>query len=180
MRQRPDPKVVVITGIMAAGKSTVAQRLAERLDRSVHVRGDAFRRMIVSGGAAIVPGRGEAMDAELRLRYRLSAMVADEYARTGFTAVVQDIILGAHLAEYVELVTSRPLAVVVLAPDPETVSRREAERPKSGYGDWTVESLDNELREHTPRLGLWLDTSAQTADETVEEILARLPDAVVD
>jgi adenylylsulfate kinase-like enzyme len=32
--------VVLITGIQAAGKSTVAQALAERLPRSVHVRGD--------------------------------------------------------------------------------------------------------------------------------------------
>jgi hypothetical protein len=39
--------VVVVTGVMAAGKSTVAQLLAERLPRSAHVRGDAFRRMIV-------------------------------------------------------------------------------------------------------------------------------------
>ena len=36
--------VVLITGIQAAGKSTVAQELAERLPRSVHVRGDVFRR----------------------------------------------------------------------------------------------------------------------------------------
>jgi predicted kinase len=169
----------VITGIMAAGKSTVAQRLAERLESSVHVRSDVFRRMIVSGGAAIVPEGGAAMDAELRLRYKLSAMVADEYANAGYTAVVQDVILGEHLAEYVELVVTRPLAVVVLAPSPETVVRREAERPKTGYGDWTVESLDTALRTETPRLGLWLDTSNQTADQTVEEILTRLPDALV-
>lgn len=38
--------VIVITGIMAAGKSTVAQIIAERLPRSAHVRGDVFRRMI--------------------------------------------------------------------------------------------------------------------------------------
>lgn len=32
------PSVIVITGIMAAGKSTVAQLLAERLPRAPHVR----------------------------------------------------------------------------------------------------------------------------------------------
>ena len=46
-----DPRVILITGIMAAGKSTVAQHLAERLPRSVHLRGDVFRRMIVGGRA---------------------------------------------------------------------------------------------------------------------------------
>ena len=43
--------VIVVTGIQAAGKSTIAQALAERLERSVHLRGDVFRRMIVSGRA---------------------------------------------------------------------------------------------------------------------------------
>ena len=53
------PAVVVITGIMAAGKSTVAQLLTERLPRAAHVRGDLFRRMIVSGRADMTPGAEE-------------------------------------------------------------------------------------------------------------------------
>ncbi|MEV7239508.1 AAA family ATPase, partial [Streptomyces sp. NPDC051020] len=55
----PGPAVVLITGVMAAGKSTVAQALAERLPRAVHVRGDVFRRMVVSGRAEMVPGAYE-------------------------------------------------------------------------------------------------------------------------
>ena len=42
-------RIYLITGVMASGKSTVAQLLAERLPRAVHLRGDVFRRMIVSG-----------------------------------------------------------------------------------------------------------------------------------
>ena len=43
--------VVVITGIMASGKSTVAEALAKRFAKAVHLRGDIFRRMVVSGRA---------------------------------------------------------------------------------------------------------------------------------
>lgn len=39
--------VVLITGISASGKSTVAELLAQRFDRGVHVKGDVFRRMVV-------------------------------------------------------------------------------------------------------------------------------------
>lgn len=170
------PRVIVVTGVMAAGKSTVAQLLAERLERSVHLRGDSFRRMIVSGAAPITPQGGGAMIAELALRYRISSMVADTYADAGYTVVVQDIIGGPDLPAYVSSVRSRPLSVVVLAPRPEVVARREAGRPKSGYVDgWTVGDLDAAFRRETPRLGLWLDTSEQTPDETVTEILKRLP-----
>lgn len=167
--------VVVITGVMASGKSTVAQALAERLPRAAHVRGDLFRRMIVSGREEYVPGadgEGSEGEAQLRLRYRLSAATADAYAEAGFTAVVQDVVLGQELTSYVGLVRTRPLYVVVLAPSPEAVAAREAGRTKTGYGAWTVEDLDRALRADTPRLGLWLDSSELTVGETVDAILA--------
>lgn len=164
--------VVLITGVMAAGKSTVAQALAERLPRAAHVRGDVFRRMIVSGRQEFEPGADDEGLAQLRLRYRLSAATADAYVREGFTAVVQDVLLGPALTEYVDLIGTRPLHVVVLAPRPEVVAAREAGRPKTGYGAWSVEDLDGSLRTETPRIGLWLDTSELTVTETVDAILA--------
>jgi predicted kinase len=165
--------VIVITGVMAAGKSTVAQRLAERLPRSAHVRGDVFRRMIVSGREE--PGGGREAVDQLWLRYRLSAATADAYARAGFTAIVQDVILGEDLASYLELVETRPRHLIVLAPRAEVVEQREAARGKTGYSDaWPVASLDRSLREDTPRLGHWIDTSEQTPDETVELILGQV------
>lgn len=174
------PKVIAITGIQAAGKSTVAQHLAERLERSAHVRGDTFRRMLVNGQAPVVPDGGEQMQNELTLRYRIAAMVADEYAGAGFTAVVQDVILGNDLAEFANEVRTRPLGIVVLAPDPQAVARREQGRNKTAYKDgWTVDGLNQVLHDETPKLGLWLDTSNQTPSQTVDEILARLPEAIV-
>ncbi|WP_079086448.1 AAA family ATPase [Streptomyces silvensis] len=168
-----------MTGIMAAGKSTVAQALAERLPRAAHVRGDVFRRMIVSGREEYAPGAGAEAEAQLRLRYGLSASTADAYAAAGFTAIVQDVILGAELKRYADLVRTRPLYVVVLAPRPAAVAEREAARGKTGYGQWTVEALDEGFRATTPRIGLWLDSSELTVDRTVDAILARLGEAAV-
>ncbi|WP_460516952.1 AAA family ATPase [Flindersiella endophytica] len=175
------PKVIAITGVQAAGKSTVAQMLAERLERSAHVRGDTFRRMLVSGQAPVVPGGGGQMQAELTLRYQIAAMVADRYAAAGFTAVVQDVILGSDLAEFAATVRTRPFGMVVLAPDQRSVAQREQDRRKTAYKDgWTIEGLDAVLHEDTPKLGLWLDTSSQTPSQTVDEILARLPETLVE
>ena len=178
--RRGQPAVIAITGIMGAGKSTVAQLVAERLPRSAHVRGDAFRRMIVSGRAEMVPGAGEHALTQLRLRYDVAALVADAYARAGFVAVYQDIILGDDLARLGERVRTRPLHVVVLAPRPDVVAHRAETRAKvSGYGEWTPEALDDLLRA-SARIGLWLDTSGQTPVETADEILERLDEALVD
>lgn len=94
--------------------------------------------------------------------------------------MMQDVVLGEELAAYVERVRTRPLYVVVLAPEPRAVAEREAGRGKSGYGaGWTVESLDRVLREETPRIGLWLDTTGQSVEQTVDAVLAGLDRARV-
>ena len=157
--------VILITGIQAAGKSTVAQLLAERLPRSVHVRGDLFRRMVINGRAEMTPGPTDEAVRQLRLRHQLTATVTDTYFQAGFTVVTQDIILGDHLAEMITMIKSRPLFLIVLAPPAVTIAGRERARRKTAYDTWAIEQLDHVLRRETPRLGLWLDTSGQTAAE---------------
>ncbi|UBU13742.1 AAA family ATPase [Nonomuraea gerenzanensis] len=171
---------VLITGVSAAGKSTVAQALAERLPRSAHVRGDTFRRMVVGGRAEMTPELTDESVLQLHLRYRIAAKTADLYFDAGFTPIVQDVILGGDLELFTKLIRTRPLHVIVLAPDPAEVARREAARPKTGYaGGWTIAQLDAALREQTPRLGLWLDTSRQSVEETVDEIISRAGEAQI-
>lgn len=174
-----DSAVMLITGAMASGKSTVAQLLAERLPRSAHIRGDAFRRMIVSGREEFTPEATAEATAQLRLRYRASAATADLYAGAGWTAIVQDVVIGGFLDEYLALVRTRPLYLVVLAPRKAALATREEQRAKSGYGPWTVDMLDHALKAGTPRRGLWLDTTTQTPAETVEAILDDLTGARV-
>jgi chloramphenicol 3-O-phosphotransferase len=165
--------VILVTGIQAAGKSTIAQLLAERLPESVHVRGDLFRRMIVNGRADMTPDPASEAVRQLRLRYQLAATVSDAYFQAGFTVIVQDVILGSHLAEMTAMIRSRPLLVIVLAPQAAAIADREESRGKTAYGAWAIEQLDNVLRHETPRIGLWLDTSTQTPAETANEILSR-------
>jgi hypothetical protein len=169
----PPQAVYLVTGIQAAGKSTVGQALAERLPRSVHVRGDLFRRMIVNGRAEITPALDDEAMRQLRLRYQLAATVTDGYAAAGFSVVVQDILLEDELPRMTALIRSRPLYVIVLAPDPAAVAARERGRGKSAYGTWQIDQLDRSLRHRTPRIGLWLDTTTQTPEQTVAEILTR-------
>lgn len=167
--------VVLLTGVSAAGKSTVAELLARRFERGVHVRGDVFRRMVVSGREEMTAQPTEEAWRQLRLRYRLAASTADAYHAAGFAVVVQDVVVGPVLAECTAAIRSRPLVVVVLAPRAEVVVAREAARAKTAYraGYDSIADLDWRLREDTPRLGVWVDSSDQSPEETVEEIIDR-------
>ncbi|MBB3110150.1 putative kinase [Paenibacillus phyllosphaerae] len=168
------PGIILITGIMASGKSTVAQLLAERFPKSVHVRGDLFRRMIVNDRKEVEPDAGSDELNQLRLRYRLAAQSAEMYVQAGFTVIVQDVVIGPMLNDFISYIRSRPFYIVALCPNTATVAAREAGRSKQGYGAWTVEALDRVLRDETPQIGLWLDSSELTAEQTVDLIVSRL------
>jgi predicted kinase len=170
--------VLVVTGVMAAGKSTVSELLARRLERAVHLRGDVFRRMIVSDRAAITPELSGEASAQLALRQRLATQAAETYRAAGFDVVLQDIYLGPALVAVVAELGA-PAYVVVLAPNADAVAAREANRAKKGYGDWSVGELCAALRDETPNVGLWLDTSEQSPAETAATIFDRLPAARV-
>ncbi|WP_405079868.1 AAA family ATPase [Paenibacillus chitinolyticus] len=164
----------LVTGIMASGKSTVAQLLAERFEKSVHLRGDHFRKMIVNDRKEVHPDAQADQMEQLLLRYRLAAQAADAYYSAGFTVVMQDVVVGRVLNDFLTLLEDRPLYVIVLCPAEEEVARREAARAKKGYGIWTVSALNAVLHAETPRVGLWLDSTGLTPEETVDAILERV------
>ena len=176
--------VWLVTGAQASGKSTVADLLARRFDHGVHVRGGQFYRWAVRGWVHV----GDADEHEARrlldLRYELSSTVADTYAAAGFTTVVQDNIYGVDVERWLDRITTRPKHLVVLRPSVDVVTARDAERQqrlgKVAYrGGFTPAANEAHVASTNRQLGLWLDTSDQSPDQTVDEILRRVAEAVV-
>ena len=119
----------------------------------------------------------------MRLRYEASALVAQHYAESGFNFVYSDIVLGEDVTTWMESIKNAERHLVVLDPSVEAIVERETQRGATSYRDWrkpgmtlaeAVASMRLALRD-TPRRGLWLDSSFQTPDETVEAILGDLP-----
>jgi hypothetical protein len=175
--------VFLVTGWQASGKSTIGPLLAARFPLSAYVEGDAFYRMPVSGRENMSRQPTAEAIRQLRIRYRAGAATADLYAAGGFVAVHSDIFIGSELAGYPSMIEMRPLYIVTLRPRPEVLTARELHRghrlgDEPGEIRTDAAFYDAEL-EKTPRLGLWLDNSNQTPDETVDEILVRLDEALI-
>ena len=162
--------VYLVSGIPGAGKTTVSSLLARRFPRGVHLESDVLQRFIVTGG--LWPD-GEPQDEamrQLRLRGRHVCLLADSFFEAGFTPVIDDVVIGDRIDEFRAGLRSRPALFVMLTPRPEVVRLRDATRSEKHVFDlWG--HLDDVVCNETPKVGLWLDSSEQTPEETVEAIL---------
>ena len=163
--------IYLITGVMGSGKSTVAQLLASKIKKGVHLRGDIFRKMVVSGRADMSMQPSEEAVRQLHLRYRLAADAAKTYYDNGFSVVLQDNYYGKELTRILSMLKDYSVNVIVLCPDVETVKKREKMREKIGYTGFSVETLYADFMRETPRIGFWLDTSEQSPEQSVQDIL---------
>ncbi len=171
-------RIIVISGLPGAGKTTTARLLAETLPRAAHVEADEMHKLIRSGG--LWPeARDMSEDAarQLRLRLHNACLLGRSFASAGFDATIDDILIGDRIDHLLEEMDGHPFHLVTLLPSFETVVERWRAIGSPYVEAWSW--MDAEIRERTERAGMWLDTTSMTAPEVVVEIINRLDESAV-
>lgn len=170
------PRIIVMSGLPGAGKSTTSHLLGQRLGRSAHVEADRLQDLIVVGDShPTMEGVTDEATEQLALRLRNAALLARSFYGAGFTAIIDDIIHGHRYEQLMYDLDGLPVHFVMLLRDLDVMKSiwREMKSPLADSWDW----IDEEIREKTPRGGLWLDATHLTIDQTVDAIVSRLDEA---
>jgi len=174
----PEPRIFVISGLPGVGKSTVSRLLAERLGAAAHVEADRLQELIVAGAAVPdVSGTTEEAARQLRLRLHNAALLARSFAAAGFSAIIDDIVAGPRFDEVAADLTGVSFSFVMLLADLEVMKARwrAMASPYADAWDW----IDQDIRERTPRVGLWVETASRTPEEVAQVVFERREEAVV-
>jgi chloramphenicol 3-O-phosphotransferase len=108
---------------------------------------------------------------QLRLRLRNMCLLGRSFYEAGFTAVLDDIVVGARIDDVREDLAGLDFMFVMLVPSAAAVRERERQRGTDLWPEW--EWLTEQFLNAPRDIGLWLDTGGQSPEETVDEVMRR-------
>lgn len=163
--------VIVLTGSLGSGKTTVGRLLAERLNNGVHIETDLFYKFF---SHPIEPHLPEA-DSQNRAAIASSCQAAKSLALHGYDVVIEGI-LGPWFASLIQSEFEPQITdvrYVILRTSLEQARRRVRQR-----GDTSIDEVVSAMHPQFQNLGEWevnvLESSQMSAAEVVQSIQSGL------
>lgn len=170
------PGVFLITGLSGSGKTTVGRVLARSFERAAHIDGDWVQHHLTISGLVGPWEQSAEADPQVDLRLRNCAALADNFFGAGFVPIVEHgMVTRSRVQRQLQLLRSRPVFLIVLAPRLDIVLSRDRDREGKTVhsGDGNAPRHEEEvMRRELDGLGLWVDSGPMTPGETVAAILA--------
>lgn len=169
-------RVFVVTGQLAAGKSTVAKALMEKYPLGTHIDVDGVREMVVSGLASPLEPGAE-VERQFEIAVEGAMQLAALYLRNGFAVAVEGAIDPRMVDRAAELHgIEDDLVRIELFPKLDEALRRNRTRSTKDFDtailDDAIRAIDQMIRDDPVAPG-WcqIDSTDQSVEETVSQIL---------
>ena len=173
-------QIIVISGPISAGKSSVAAALCERFDRMLLVEVNELRQMVRAGFRHATAQDHQAQE-QLELGCRNAASIALQSAAARYSTVIVDLVTTEMVTWYCDALAATPVRVelITLLPDLEITLNRDANRGKDAMGYRVSEThalLSAELEDREIP-GAVLDTTshlnAHESADAIQDLISR-------
>lgn len=169
-------KIIFITGMAGAGKSTVGRLVAKHFPKSLFIQVDEIREKMVSGYARPEDGVfTEEVMMQFQMARSTAIYMAQLYANQGVDVVIDDVCVPSNFVEqYAELFEIPEVQRVLLYPKADSLIERIKQRGGPMEHIQYVPMIYNFL-ESMPKDGwIVLDSSDWTVEQTVKEVLRNI------
>ena len=167
------PEVLILTGPPGAGKSTVAEALADRYDRVAHIDVDTVRHFITPTG--YIEAGHPGFENQRALATRNVCALSRNYLEDRFGVIVDDVVIAqADLDEYVAGLRPAGFAVhyVRLLPSRDACQARNAGRREGRIAAARIEVIWREFDTAGDVGGATIDSSDLDAYATADRVQA--------
>lgn len=165
-------QIVIISGPPGAGKSSVAEALCQRYDRTAHIDVDVVRAM-VRMGAAKPWGPGAEAQRQRRLEARNVCGLARNFVDALFGVFIDGVIGPYGLAAYRQELRGAPVPVhfVILLPSLDETVRRDRARPGSHVPSQRLQAIHADFAKAGRFAGEVIDNTSLTVEETADLVM---------
>ena len=163
---RKTGNLYLITGPAGVGKSTISKRIAESLEKSVLLEGDAFYHHVV-GGYVQAWKEGNHLD----IFWKVCIDAINNYLNAGYDVVFNYIIAKEKYYELMEIWKEVNVKFIVLLVDEDTILERDKERPIDCQMKERCIVLLNQFKDYNYNKKYILYTDNLSINDTVNEII---------